>query len=102
MGYIWKSRKISCECPPTDHRLQLVNTLEQEAVVLYRRLTLLSLQDDLKAVVRDIVCPNVSSSGMERHLLSPGAGSLNYGKLGLEQSARGARGSYDTAMRIRM
>ncbi len=47
------------------HRLQTVLTPAQETVVVHLRRTLLLPLDDLLAVTREFICPNVSYVGYE-------------------------------------
>ena len=60
--------------PP--HRLQTTLTPAQEAVAVALRKTLLVSLDDLLAVVREFLNPNVSRSGLDRCLRRHGVGSL--------------------------
>lgn len=58
------------------HRLQSPLTPAQEAVAVVRRKTLLVSRDDLLAVVREFLKPEVSRSGLDRCLRRHGVGNL--------------------------
>ena len=60
----------------TPHRLQTTLTPAQEAVAVALRKTLLVSLDDLLAVVREFLNPNVSRLGLDRCLRRHGVGSL--------------------------
>jgi hypothetical protein len=60
----------------TAHRLQTTLTPAQEAVAVSLRRTLLVSLDDLLAVVREFLNPNVSRSGLDRCLRRHGVGNL--------------------------
>jgi transposase-like protein len=60
----------------TPHRLQTTLTPAQEAVAVSLRATLLVSLDDLLAVVREFLNPNVSRSGLDRCLRRHGVGNL--------------------------
>ena len=60
----------------TPHRLQTTLTPAQEAVAVALRKTLLVSLDDLLAVVREFLNPNVSRSGLDRCLRRHGVGRL--------------------------
>ena len=60
----------------TPHRLQTTLTPAQEAVAVALRKTLLVSLDDLLAVVREFLNPNVSRSGLDRCLRRHGVGNL--------------------------
>ncbi len=60
----------------TAHRLQTTLTPAQEAVAVSLRQSLLLPLDDLLAVVREFLNPNVSRSGLDRCLRRHGVGSL--------------------------
>ncbi|NYW24467.1 IS481 family transposase, partial [Escherichia coli] len=62
--------------PHTARRLQTNLTPFQEAVVVELRKTLMLPLDDLLAVVREFITPNVSRSGLDRCLRRHGVGSL--------------------------
>lgn len=75
--YKWKKRSVFADRSHTAHRLQTVLTPAQETVVVHLRRTLLLPLDDLLAVTREFICPNVSRSGLDRCLRRHGAGNLN-------------------------
>jgi hypothetical protein len=60
----------------TPHRLQTTLTPAQEAVAVVLRKTLLVSIDDLLAVVREFLNPEVSRSGLDRCLRRHGVGNL--------------------------
>ena len=60
----------------TAHRLQTTLAPSQEAVAVAVRKTLLVSLDDLLAVVREFMNPNVSRSGLDRCLRRHGVGNL--------------------------
>ena len=64
----WKKRTDVEDRPHTAHRLQTNLTPFQEAVVVELRKTLMLPLDDLLAVVREFITPNVSRSGLDRCL----------------------------------
>ena len=72
--YKWKHRSSVHDRSHTPHRLQTTLTPAQEAVVL--RKTLLVSLDDLLAVVREFLNPDVSRSGLVRCLRRHGVGNL--------------------------
>ncbi len=72
----WKKRTDVEDRPHTAHRLQTNLTPFQEAVVVELRRTLMLPLDDLLAVVREFITPNVSRSGLDRCLRRHGLGSL--------------------------
>ena len=72
----WKKRTDVEDRPHTAHRLQTNLTPFQEAVVVELRKTLMLPLDDLLAVVREFITPNVSRSGLDRCLRRHGVGSL--------------------------
>ena len=72
----WKHRTDFEDRPHTPHRLRTTLTPAQEAIAVeLRRLLRLSL-DDLLAVMREFVNPQVSRSGLDRCLRRHGVGSL--------------------------
>ena len=75
---VWKWRKRdSVEGRShTPHRLQTTLTPAQEAVAVALRRTLQVSLDDLLAVVREFLNPNVSRSGLDRRLRRHGVGNL--------------------------
>ena len=60
----------------TPHRLQTTLTPAQEAVAVVLRKTLLVSLDDLLAVVREFLNPEVSRFGLDRCLRRHGVGNL--------------------------
>ena len=60
----------------TPHRLQTTLTPAQEAVAVFLRKTLLVSLDDLLAVVREFLNPEVSRSGLDRCLRRHRVGNL--------------------------
>lgn len=87
---IWKWRKRDSveDRSHTPHRLQTTLTPAQEAVVVTLRKTLLVSLDDLLAVVRVIVNPNVSRSGLDRCLRRHGVGNLRLSRLSQQCRSR--------------
>ena len=75
--YKWKKRDVFADRSHTAHRLQTVLTPAQETVVVHLRHTLLLPLDDLLAVTREFLSPDVSRSGLDRCLRRHGAGNLN-------------------------
>ena len=74
--YKWKHRDTVHDRSHTPHRLQTTLTPAQEAVAVALRTTLLVSIDDLLAVVREFLNPNVSRSGLDRCLRRHGVGNL--------------------------
>jgi transposase-like protein len=64
----WRKRDSVYDRSPTAHRLQTTLTPAQEAVAVALRKTLLVSLDDLLAVVREFLNPDVSRSGLDRCL----------------------------------
>jgi len=75
--YKWKHRKNTTDRSHTAHRLQTRLTPEQEAIAVYLRQALLLPLDDLLAVTREFLCPDISRSGLDRCLRRHGVGNLN-------------------------
>ena len=73
----WRGRTTVHDASHTAHRLQTVLTPAQEAIVVHLRRTLLLPLDDLLAVTREFLSPDVSRSGLDRCLRRHGAGNLN-------------------------
>ena len=75
---VWKWRKRDGveDRSHTPHRLQTTLTPAQEAVAVVLRKMLLVSLDDLLAVVREFLNPNVSRSGLDRCLRRHGVGNL--------------------------
>lgn len=72
----WRKRDSVHDRSHTAHRLQTTLTPAQEAVAVALRKTLLVSLDDLLAVVRAFLNPNVSRSGLDRCLRRHGVGNL--------------------------
>ena len=72
----WRKRDGVHDLSHTPHRLQTTLTPAQEAVAVALRTTLLLPLDDLLAVVREFLNPNVSRSGLDRCLRRHGASRL--------------------------
>ena len=72
----WKTREHPQDLSHRPHKLSTTLTPGQELIVVdLRRLTLLPL-DDLVAVVREFINPDVSRSGLDRCLRRHGVGNL--------------------------
>ena len=74
--YKWRHRDNVHDRSHTPHRLQTTLTPPQEAVAVVLRKTLLVSLDDLLAVVREFLNPDVSRSGLDRCLRRHGVGNL--------------------------
>ncbi len=72
----WRKRDSVHDRSHTPHRLQTTLTPAQEAVAVSLRRALLLLLDDLLAVVREFLNPDVSRSGLERCLRRHGMSKL--------------------------
>ncbi len=72
----WRNRDDVHDRSHTPHRLQTTLTPAQEAVAISLRRTLLLPLDDLLAVVREFLNPNVSRSGLDRCLRRHGVSRL--------------------------
>lgn len=72
----WRSRTEFHDRSHTAHCLQTTLTPAQEAIVVYLRKTLLLPLDDLLAVTREFLCPDVSRSGLDRCLRRHGVSRL--------------------------
>lgn len=72
----WRKRDSAEDRSHTPHRLQTTLTPAQEAVAVALRKTLLVSLDDLLAVVREFLNPDVSRSGLDRCLRRHGVGNL--------------------------
>jgi|TARA_B100000949_G_scaffold204152_1_gene193604 transposase-like protein len=72
----WRNREDVHDRSHTPHRLQTTLTPPQEAVAVALRKALLLPLDDLLAVVREFLNPNVSRSGLDRCLRRHGLGNL--------------------------
>ena len=75
--YKWKKRSVFGDRSHTAHRLQTVLTPAQEMIVVHLRRSLLLPLDDLLAVTREFLSPDVSRSGLDRCLRRHGVGNLN-------------------------
>ncbi|MCW5237957.1 IS481 family transposase [Verminephrobacter eiseniae] len=75
--YKWKKREVFGDRSHTAHRLQTVLTPAQQTVVVHLRRTLLLPLDDLLAVTREFLSPDVSRSGLDRCLRRHGVGNLD-------------------------
>ena len=74
-NYKWRHRDSVLDRSHTAHRLQTTLTPAQEAVAVALRKTLLVSLDDLLAVVREFLNPDVSRSGLDRSTACVGTGS---------------------------
>ena len=74
--YKWTHRDTVHDRSHTPHRLQTTLSPAQEAVAVVLRKTLLVSIDDLLAVVREFLNPEVSRSGLDRCLRRHGVGNL--------------------------
>ena len=72
----WRDRKVFTDASHTAHRLQTTLTPAQERIVVELRKLLLLPLDDLLAVCREFLCPEVSRSGLDRCLRRHGVGNL--------------------------
>ena len=72
----WRKREVFTDASHTAHRLQTTLSSAQEAIVVQLRKTLLLPLDDLLAVTREFLCPDVSRSGLDRCLRRHGVGNL--------------------------
>jgi transposase InsO family protein len=72
----WRRRDSVEDRSHTPHRLQTTLSPAQESVAVALRKTLLVSLDDLLAVVREFLNPNVSRSGLDRCLRRHGVGNL--------------------------
>ena len=75
--YKWKKRSVFTDRSHIAQRLQTTLTPAQEVVVVHLRRTLLLPLDDLLAVTREFLSPDVSRSGLDRCLRRHGVGNLN-------------------------
>ncbi len=94
--YKWKHRTCTADRSHTAHRLQTNLTPAQEAIVVYLRRSLLLPLDDLLAVTRAFLCPDVSRSGLDRCLRRHGVGNLHELKPKTPQEAPRSFKSYET------
>ena len=72
----WKRRDSVQDLSATPHNLQTTLTAAQEAVVVQLRRLLLLPLDDLLAVTREFLNPEVSRSGLDRCLRRHGVSNL--------------------------
>ena len=72
----WRKRDSVNDRSHMAHRLQTTLTPAQEAVAVALRKTLLVSLDDLLAVMREFLNPDVSRSGLDRCLRRHGVGNL--------------------------
>jgi transposase-like protein len=72
----WRKRDNVQDRSHTPHRLQTTLTPAQEAVAVSLRTSLLLPLDDLLAVVREFLNPDVSRSGLDRCLRRHGVSNL--------------------------
>jgi transposase InsO family protein len=72
----WKGRESTQDLSHRAHHLCTTLTPAQEAIAVELRSTLLLPLDDLLAVVREFINPNVSRSGLDRCLRRHGVGNL--------------------------
>lgn len=90
-----KSRQSVQDRSHTAHRLQTTLTSAQETIVVHLRRTLLLPLDDLLAVTREFLCPDVSRSGLDRCLRRHGVGNLHALKPATPQEPHKAFKSYE-------
>ncbi len=72
----WRKRDSVHDRSHTPHKLQTTLTPAQEAVAVSLRMALLLPFDDLLAVVREFLNPDVSRSGLDRCLRRHGMSKL--------------------------
>jgi transposase InsO family protein len=72
----WRQREVFTDASHTAHHLQTTLNSAQELIVVQLRKTLLLPLDDLLAVTREFLCPDVSRSGLDRCLRRHGVGNL--------------------------
>ena len=70
----WRDRAVFTDASHTAHRLQTTLSSAQEIIVVQLRKTLLLPLDDLLALTREFLCPDVSRSGLDRCLRRHGVG----------------------------
>ena len=75
--YRWRGRTSFEDRSHTAHQLATTLTSAQEAVVVELRRMLLLPLDDLLAVAREFLNPDVSRSGLDRRLRRHGVSNLN-------------------------
>ncbi|MDO6588619.1 IS481 family transposase, partial [Salipiger sp. 1_MG-2023] len=91
----WRKRDSVHDRSHTAHRLQTTLTPAQEAIAVALRTTLLLPLDDLLAVVREFLNPDVSRSGLDRCLRRHGAGNLRALKPKVPKLAHGSFKAYE-------
>ncbi len=94
--YKWKHRDRVHDRSHTRHRLQTTLTPAQEAVAVALRKNLLVPIDELLAVVREFLNPEVSRSGLDRCLRRHGVGNLRDLKAHSPRPAHKAFKAYET------
>ena len=72
----WRQRETGQDASHRPHRIHATLTLAQEAVIIALRKTVLLPLDDLLAVTREFINPNVSRSGLDRCLRRHGVSNL--------------------------
>jgi len=90
----WRKRDGVHDLSHTPHKLQTTLTPAQEGVAVALRTTLLLPLDDLLAVVREFLNPNVSRSGLDRCLRRHGVGNLQAMKPKAPKPAHGSFKAY--------
>jgi hypothetical protein len=93
--YKWRHRDSVLDRSHTAHRLQTTLTPAQEAVAVALRKTLLVSLDDLLAVVREFLNPDVSRSGLDRCLRRHGVGNLRDLKVKAARPKHSGLGAYE-------
>ena len=91
----WRKRNDVQDRSHTPHRLQTTLTPAQEAVAVALRKALLLPLDDLLAVVREFLNPDVSRSGLDRCLRRHGVGNLQAVKPREPKPAHGTFKAYE-------
>ena len=91
----WRSRDDVHDRSHTPHRLQTTLMPAQEAVAVALRKALLLPLDDLLAVVREFLNPQVSRSGLDRCLRRHGVGNLQALKPKEPKPAHGSFKAYE-------
>ena len=94
--YKWRKRDGVKDLSHTPHRLQTTLTPAQEAIALILRQKLLVSLDDLLAVVREFLKPNVSRSGLDRYLRRHSVGNLRDLKARTPRPKRSAFKAYES------
>lgn len=86
----WRGRDSVADYSHTPHRLQKTLNDGQEALVLYLRTQLRMPLDDLLAVIREFIHPEMSRSGLDRMLRRHGVSRLPV----LERDAQASTGTF--------